>query len=225
MNIGYRIIKDFERADKNLIEKFRNIAIPNLGDCMNRTSAVASYIQAFNKARVLGSAYTVRVPAGDNLMFYYAIEEAQPGDVIVVDGGGFTERALCGEIMAAYAKKKGLAGFVIDGAVRDKIELAEMDFPVFAKSCSPNGPYKNGPGEVNVPVTIGGRVIQPGDIIVGDENGLVVFHPREAAELLDKVQRVIDKEAAMMRSISEDGCLDLRWVYEKIKQDACTIED
>ena len=223
MNTGYQINREFKRPDPELIRKFAKVPIPNIGDSMNRTAAISSEIQAMNSARLMGTAYTVRVPAGDNLLFYYAIDQAEPGDVIVIDGGGFTERALCGEIMATYAQKRGLAGFVINGAIRDKVEISQMNFPVFAKACCPNGPYKNGPGEINVPVNMGGRIVCPGDILIGDGNGLVVFKPEDAREIFEKVQAVMEKESYMMEDIEQNGHLDLRWMYQKIENDKCEI--
>lgn len=222
-NIGYRIRKEFERPDPALIQKFRKVPVPNIGDCMNRTAALGSGLRALNGTRMMGTAYTVNCPAGDNLLFYYAIDNAKPGDVIVVANHGYTERALCGEIMATMAKKRGLAGFVIDGAIRDKSELSQMDFPVFAVASSPNGPYKNGPGDINVPVSIGGKVICPGDILIGDPDGIIVMKPEEADEIYGKAMAVMDKEAGMIRRIEEKGGLDLQWMYDKISADNCEI--
>lgn len=223
MNTGYVINKDFSRPSKEIVELFYGIPVPNIGDSMNRTAAVSASLKAVNSARLQGPSYTVRVPAGDNLLFYYAIDNAKPGDVIVVDGGGFAERALCGGIMASFAKKKGLAGFVVYGAVRDRVELSQMDFPVFYCAACPNGPYKNGPGEINVPVNIGGRIVEPGDILIGDEDGLVVVHPDEAVEISEKAHAVMKKESGMMKLIEEEGRMDLGWMYKKIESDGCQI--
>lgn len=222
-NIGYRIYRDFPRMDSSLLEGFRDMPVPNIGDCMNRCAALPSRIRAFSHTRMIGSAYTVSCGGGDNLLFYYAIDNAEPGDVIVVAGGGYTERAYCGEIMATMAKKRGLAGFVVDGAIRDPQEIGRMDFPVFAAGISPNGPFKNGPGEINVPVSIGSRVIFPGDILVGDPGAIVVIRPDEALELQKKTRAVMEKEAGMMRRIEEKGGLDLDWMYGKLEEDGCEI--
>lgn len=222
-NIGYRIQKEFPRPNPELIRMFAGVPIPNIGDCMNRTAALGSSLKALNGARMMGTAYTVNCPAGDNLLFYYAIDNAKPGDVIVVANHGYTERALCGEIMATMAQKRGLAGFVIDGAIRDKSELAKMDFPVFAVASSPNGPYKNGPGDINVPVSVGGKVICPGDILIGDPDGIIVMKPDQAEEIHRKAVAVMEKEAGMLRRIEEKGGLDLQWMYSKLAADNCEI--
>jgi len=223
MNIGYVINEHVKRPSPELLSKFAAIPVPNIGDSMNRTAAIGSELSSVNGVRMMGCAYTVRVPAGDNLLFYYAIDQAKEGDVIVVDGGGFENRALCGEIMASYAAKRKLAGFVIYGAIRDRVELSQMSFPVFAKSSCPNGPYKNGPGEINVPVNIDGRIINPGDILIGDGNGLVSFAPEDAEEIYKKACAVMEKESHMMREIEEKGVLDLQWMYDKLRGDRCSI--
>lgn len=223
MNIGYCIKNDFPRPAPELIARFAGIPVPNLGDAMNRTAAISARITPVNHVRLMGTAYTVRVPAGDNLLFYYAIDNAKAGDVIVVDGDGFEDRALCGEIMATFAHKRGIAGFVVNGAIRDRVELEQMDFPVFAKASCPNGPYKNGPGEINVPVNIGGRVICPGDILIGDGDGLVAFHPEQAEEVLEKARAVMKKEADMMQLIESESRMELGWMYDKLKSNHCSF--
>lgn len=225
MNIGFKINKNFHHPSRDVLAEFADIPIPNIGDAMQRTAAISSSIKSVNNERLSGTAYTVRVPAGDNLLFYYAIDQASPGDVIVVDGGGFTERALCGEIMATLAKERGLAGFVINGAIRDYVELSQMEFPVFAIASCPNGPYKNGPGEINVPVNIGGRIVCPGDILIGDKNGLVSFKEEEVPEIIENVNTIIKKEQALMDDIKKNRRMDLRWMYQKLAVEQCTITE
>lgn len=222
-NIGYRIYTQVQRPARSLVDGFAGIPVPNIDDCMNRMAALPSRLHAMNSARLMGTAYTVSCSGGDNLLFYYALDNAKPGDVIVVAGGGYTERAYCGEIMATMAQKRNLAGFIIDGSIRDPEEISQMDFPVFAAGVSPNGPYKNGPGEVNVPVCIGDQVICPGDILVGDRGGIVVIKPQEAAEVQQKARAVMQKESYMMDSIEKTGGMDLSWMYDKIQKDGCDI--
>lgn len=222
-NIGYRIYTTVPRPDPSLVDGLRSIPVPNIGDCMNRCAALPSRIRAFNSVPLAGTAYTVNCCGGDNLLFYYALDHAEPGDVIVAAGGGYTERAYCGGIMAAMAKKRGLAGFVVDGAIRDPQEIEQMDFPVFAAGVSPNGPFKHGPGEINVPVSIGNRVICPGDILIGDRSGIVVIKPEEARQVQEQARAVMEKEQGMLRRIEEENGLDLAWMYEKLEQDGCEI--
>lgn len=200
-NVGFRQYNNIKRADKSLVELFRGIPTPNIDDNMNRMFSLRG-LMPYNKAPLLGTAFTVRVAAGNNLMFNRAIDLAQPGDVIVVDGGGYTERALCGEIMMTYAKTRGLAGFIVNGCIRDVEATAEMDFPVYALGQSPNGPMKNGPGEINTPVVCGGMVIMPGDILVGDADGLVVIRPEDAAEVAEKAMKQNAGEKKLLETIA-----------------------
>ena len=115
-NVGCRIRKEFERPDRKLVEAFKDIPVANIDDCMNRTAAVDSQLKPMNKARLLGTAFTVKAPAGDNLMFHKALDMAKPGDVLVIATFGSQSRSLCGEIMTRYAMSKGLAGFVVDAS-------------------------------------------------------------------------------------------------------------
>ena len=200
-NVGFRQYNNIKRADKSLVELFRGLPTPNIDDNMNRMFALRG-LKPYNKTPLLGTAFTVRVAAGNNLMFNRAIDLAQPGDVIVVDGGGYTERALCGEIMISHAKKRGLAGFVINGCIRDTEATAEIDFPVYALGKSPNGPMKNGPGEINTPVVCGGMVIMPGDILVGDADGIVVVRPEDAAEVAEKAAKQNAAEKKLLETIA-----------------------
>ena len=145
MAVGCRIRRNFERPDLALVEAFRGIPVANIDDCMGRLASVDAGLEPMNHSPMLGTAFTVLCPAGDNLMFHKALDMAQPGDVLVIAARGSLSRALCGEIMATYAKSRGLAGFIIDGCVRDRDELAQFtDFPIYARGVVPNGPYKNG---------------------------------------------------------------------------------
>ena len=158
-------------------------------------------------------------------MFHAAMDLAQPGDVIVIDAGGFTDRAIFGELMATYCRSRGIRGIVCDGAIRDRGGLSVMEnFPVYARSATPNGPYKNGPGEINVPVVIGGKVVHPGDIIVGDEDGVIIIDPEIAEEIADATLAVEKKEADIMKHIVEEGTYIRPWVDEKLKEIGCVIE-
>ena len=204
-NVGFRQYNKINRADRSLVDLFRGLPTANIDDNMNRMFSLRG-LKPYNKAPLLGTAFTVRVPAGNNLMFNRAIDLAEPGDVIVVDGGGYMERALCGEIMMSYAKKRGIAGFVINGCIRDVEAAAQMDFPVYALGQNPNGPLKNGPGEINTPVVCGGMAILPGDILVGDTDGLVVIRPEDAKEVAQKASKQNADEKKILEAIQEERC-------------------
>lgn len=217
-NVGCKIVENFERPSKELVNLFQGMPVANIDDCMNRTAAVRSDISPLNHAPLLGTAFTVKVPEGDNLMFHAAMDMAKPGDVIVIDAGGDANRAIFGELMITYCKKRGLAGVIVDGAIRDAGEIAEMDFPVYAKGVTPNGPYKNGPGEINTVISFGGKVVCPGDIIVGDADGIIVIKPEEAEEVAAVTRKVMEKEAGIMKHITEDGTYIRPWVADKLKE-------
>ena len=190
-------------ADPTLIEAFGTMATAILSDNLARLSGVVGLRQFHRKGKLVGTAFTVRTRSGDNLAIHQALGQVRPGDVIVVDGGGDTSRALVGEIMKAIAESRGAVGFVIDGAIRDSAAFAASDFPCYARGCTHRGPYKNGPGEINVPVSIGGLVIEPGDIVVGDEDGIVAFPQSIAPALLEAARAQEAKEAEIMKTISE----------------------
>ena len=154
MAIGFRAFIDFQRPDPALIEGYRGIPSANIGDSVLRMNCMFGGIHAFNNKPLVGTAFTVKVPSGDNLVAQMALDYAKPGDIIVIDGAGYTDRALVGGMMLAYAEERKLGGFVVNGAVRDIDDIMNSPLPVFAKAVTPLGPYRDGPGEVNVPVVI-----------------------------------------------------------------------
>jgi len=183
-----------------------------------------SGITNFNKVKMVGTAITVKAPLGDNLMFHKAMDLALPGDIIVVDGEGCMNHSLCGEIMMRYAMKKGIIGFIVDGCVRDMDTIQGIQFGVYARGLQPKGPYKNGPGEINVPISVGGQVVRPGDILCCDLDGIVVVRPEDAAELLDKARNQIKSEEEKLDKISKDG-LKKPWIDKALEEGKCEIID
>ncbi len=184
-----------------LIEAFRNAPTPIISDNLQRLPGAVG-LRPFHKSGTLvGVAFTVKTRPGDNLAIHHALELVGPGDVIVVDGGGDESRALVGEIMKTIAQWRGAEGYVIDGAIRDAAAIAADTYPFFARAAIHRGPYKSGPGEINVPVSIGGLVIAPGDIVVGDDDGIVSFPQSVAATLLDGVKAQIAREAETLIAI------------------------
>lgn len=195
---------DLSREEyQKIFVQFRDAATALISDNLDRMPAAVG-LRPFHRrgGLMIGRAVTVRTRAGDNLFVHRALAMIRAGDVIVVDGGGDTSRALIGEIMMSIAHSRGAAGLVIDGAIRDADAIGASDFPVFARAAMHRGPYKNGPGEINVPVSIGGMTVQPGDIIVGDGDGVVAFSPSIAGALHEAVQRQIVKEREILSSIA-----------------------
>ena len=203
LNVGNRYFTEVKRPDRSLVERFRGLPSSNINDEMNRLFCMHDYMKLLNpenSVQLVGTAITVKAPIGDNLMFHQALDMSQPGDIIVVDGGSGNNRSLAGEIMMRFAQEKGLAGIVVDGCLRDLDGIKSLKMPIYAKGITPQGPYKNGPGEVNVPVSCGGQVVFPGDILVGDQDGIVVIRPQDAEAVL---------EVALKKKAGEDKTFEL----------------
>jgi RraA family protein len=186
-----------------LIAAFREAPTPIISDNLARLPGAVGLKPFHGGGRLVGVAFTVRTRPGDNLAIHKALELVGPGDVLVIDGGGDESRALVGEIMKNIAQWRGAEGYVIDGAIRDVAAFAADNFPCFARAAIHRGPYKSGPGEINVPVSIGGSVVAPGDIVVGDEDGVVSFPQVVAESLLTAVQAQVKREADTMVAIRE----------------------
>jgi RraA family protein len=186
-----------------LIEAFRGAATAVISDNLSRLSGAIDLRPFHRTGKLVGTALTVRTRAGDNLAIHQALNMVRPGDVVVVDGGGDITRALVGEIMKEIAESRGAAGFVIDGAIRDVTAFAASEFPCFARAAIHKGPYKDGPGEINVPVSIGGWVVAPGDIVVGDEDGIVAFPQAIAPALIEAVRAQEAREAEIIGTIRD----------------------
>jgi len=169
---------------------------------------------------LIGPALTVSVRPGDNLMLHKALVMAQPGDVIVVDAAGALDNAIMGELMLARGAQSGIAGVVIHGAIRDAAGIREQDIPVFASGVSHRGPYKDGPGEIGFPISLGTMLVHPGDLIVGDDDGIVCL-PRDTASAI--LERAWKKHAAEERQlkVTLDGQYDGAWIDEALKTLGC----
>lgn len=188
--VGLTIVENFPRPDKELVESFRHHFVPDIADWLGVLYCVDHSIRpAYDPMpRLLGTAFTVRVPPGDNLMVKKALHMAQPGDVIVVDSRGHTDWCLGGGGMAVMAHQRGIAGMLLDGAYRDIAEVESVQFPMFLKGVAPATGPKRGPGEINVPVNCGGVIVHPGDIVVGDTEGVVIIPQRHAQRIKDQIK-------------------------------------
>ncbi|MFV2047602.1 RraA family protein [Metabacillus sp. YM-086] len=224
-NIGFRILPIKRKVDKELVEEFRNVVTPHISDNLNRIHAIGSKLRPYHKeGKLVGTAITVKTRPGDNLLVHKAIDIAEPGDVIVVDAGGDTTNAIVGEIMLRIARRNGIAGFIIDGAIRDTKAFMEGDFPVYAVGVTHRGPYKDGPGEINVPISVDGMCVNPGDLLIGDEDGIAVVPVESARDLLVKVRQQEQKELEIFRSI-DNNTIDRSWIDETLKQRGCEFND
>lgn len=217
MPIGFQILPRPPRIDPALLEALRGIPTPIVSDNMARMFAGGAALRPYHDGTpMIGVALTVRTRPGDNLMVHKAIDIAEPGEVIVVDAGGDLTNAIIGEIMLTHAQKRGVAGFVIDGAIRDSDAIAKSAFPVFARGVTHRGPYKDGPGEINVTVVIGGQAIAPGDIVIGDADGVLAVPRGEAAAVAALARVQLEREARTLAAIA-DGTIDRNWVDETLR--------
>ncbi len=201
--MGFRIVADVPRPDAGLVEEFRGIASSNLADAMGRFGFMDSGIRRRSGGGMCGVAVTVNSRPADNLMVHKAMAVAQAGDIIVVSTCGNTASAVFGELMCASARAAGLGGIVVDGAIRDVEAMNETGFGVYSRSVSPGACDKDGPGEINVPISCGNTVVMPGDIVVGDADGVAVVPRDEATAILERARALIDNEKKRLEEIGE----------------------
>jgi len=211
------IRRDIQRVEPELVAQAARYASSILADVAGRRGTMNGRIQPLGAGMTFaGPAFTVEVRPGDNLMFHAALAQARPGDVIVVDGKGDLSCALAGFLMVSQAKAAGLAAFVVDAAVRDRDEICASGFPVFAAGCNPAGPTKGLGGRVNWPVSVGGTAVAPGDLVVGDADGVVVVPRERAAQVIGAAQAKVDLEQTILESIGR-GDPGNAWVTDSLR--------
>ena len=225
MSLGFRVLQRKNAVTREMAEAFNEVPVANVSDSMGRMTAAGTRLRPYHGGgkRLTGAALTVKSRPGDNLMFHKALDMAEPGDVIVVDAGGELTNSMMGELMAHHAVARNIAGLVINGAIRDLDEIRQLGLPVFAAGVTHRGPYKDGPGEVNVPVSIDGMVVMPGDLVIGDEDGLLCV-PRSEVDTVvaaaQATQRAEQEELALIHA----GTSDRSWVDETLKKKNCSFE-
>lgn len=194
---GYRINPRVDGPAPDIVEAFRDMPVAAIGDSMSRNIGTVGLRQYHARLDTVlcGPAVTVRVRPGDNLMIHKALMLVQPGDVLVIDGGGDVTQALVGGLMRTTCMAKQLGGLVIDGAIRDLCEWAPDGMPIFARGHTHRGPSKDGPGEINIPVACAGLAVLPGDLVVGDADGLIAVPAAEAADVLERCRAHLKNEA------------------------------
>jgi regulator of RNase E activity RraA len=199
---GWQIVSDVPRAPDELVARFRGLGTGPVCDALGRFAAMDYQIKPLDPGmQMVGSALTLWTRPCDNIVIYRALEMAQAGDVLVIVTNGHTTNSTWGELTSLFGRERGLAGVVTDGVVRDSREIVEIGVPVFARGLTPNSPLKDGPGQVNVPVTCGGAIVRPGDILVGDADGVVVVPLEQAEVALERVSAILAKEAAIRAEI------------------------
>ncbi len=221
MAVGFRILLQERKVAPDAVERFRSLPVANVSDVMSRMTAGGARLRPMHCGGVLaGPALTVKTRPGDNLMIHKAIALAEPGDVIVVDAGGDLTNALIGELMLAQMVRRGLGGIVVNGAIRDSAAIRGQDFPVFAAGITHRGPYKDGPGEINVPVALDGMVVEPGDLVLGDDDGLLCVPFAEVEAVHAAATAKAAAEAKQMAAI-EAGTHDASWVDASLRRLGC----
>ena len=228
MSIGNRIFLKKPEAPQELLDAFSTIPAANISDTMGRLVGMHPRIklQSTPKNPInVGRALTIKTRSGDNLMLHKALNMAKPGDVIILSNdGGESYRSLIGEIMFTYLASRGAAGIIIDGPIRDIDAVRKMEMPIYATGTNPAGPYKEGPGEINVPISCGGISINPGDIIVMDEDGVIVIPLQEAESVLKNARAFQEKDEAKLLA-AQEGRAKREWVDALIEKKEVEILD
>jgi regulator of RNase E activity RraA len=223
---GFRIRTEWQRPDPDVVTALAAFETPVISDLMNRLYAMETTIKPLTHPdlRVVGPALTVKVFPGDNLMVHKSLDIAQPGDVVIIDASASSLTAVLGDLISTKARHRGIGGFVVDGLVRDLPAIQALgDFPVFARGVTPIGPLHRGPGEIGHPIACGGIVVNPGDIIVGDLNGVVVI-PRDIAdELLHRLTERKAAEADYTAAVAR-GDFDNSWVDALLERAGVGLE-
>ena len=199
--LGFRIMPAPPRLAGDVVERFRGLASSNLADAMGRFNFMDPGIRSRSGLPLFGSAVTVNARPADNLMVHKAMQVAEPGDVIVVSTGGNVTSAVFGELMCHTASARKLGGIVVDGAIRDVDGITRLGFAAFSRSVSPGACDKDGPGEINVPISCGNTVVMPGDIVVGDGDGIAVVPRANVEEVLALVAQLVAREAKRIAEI------------------------
>ena len=212
------IRRDFERVPADIVKKASAYAASILADVAGRRGTLDGRIQPLSRTmRMAGPAFTIEVRPGDNLMIHAAMTMAKPGDILVVDGRADRTCALMGSIMINACAKLGIGGVVLDAAHRDTEELLELGFPIYSLGSNPNGPTKFVPGRINWPVSCGGVAVSPGDLVVGDADGVVVIEREKAASLLDAAAKKVADERARLADIAASRNLSPKWLEGSLR--------
>ena len=217
----HTIEPDVERPDRDVVAAFEEIPSTIVSDVTGNVGRTmdAGLSPASDGVDLAGTAVTVKAAPGDNLIIHKAITMASPGDVLVIDCDGYTGVGHVGELMCESCRANDLAGLVIDGGYRDSREIAEMDFPVYGRGVNPQGPLKQDPGSVNVTVSCGGVSVDPGDVVVGDDDGLAVVPGEDAQDVLELARAKLESEEETREEIRDGTYLFERNGYDELFED------
>jgi len=224
--VGFRLKTDVPRPNRKLVDSFREFESPDISDQLNRLYAMVPEIRCLTRSdhTLVGPVCTVKVYPGDNLMVHKALDVAHPGDVIVVDASASTTNAVMGGLISLKAKARKIAGFIVDGFIRDLPEILPLDYPVFARGATPIGPLHRGPGEINFPICCGGVVVHPGDIVIADPAGVVVVPLDHAPEILARLIANRKRNKDYLADVAR-GKFTNDWVDDVLKSAGCVVND
>jgi regulator of RNase E activity RraA len=224
---GFKLKKSFARPPADLIAQLAQFAAANVSDIQGRQLTMCSEVHpiTFPGRTVVGPALTVKARPGDNLMAMKAIELARPGDVIVISSDGEANLSVWGGIMSMMAARRGIAGLITDGVVRDVAQCREANLPIWATGLTPVGPTKLGPGQINQPMSCGGVIVNPGDVILADEDGVVVVPRAELEAVIGRSHERVAKEQAWLDRIAQDDFSPLVDTDEALRAMGCEILD
>lgn len=219
MHTNHPVIRrDFERVPRAIVEQAAGFPASVLADVAGRRGTMDGRIMPLSRtARLAGPAFTIEVRPGDNLMIHAAIVLAQPGDILVIDGKGDRTSALMGAIMMTACKARGLGGVILDGSHRDTEELVALGYPVYSVGANPNGPTKNAAGRINWPIACGGAAVNPGDLVVGDGDGVVVIEREKAASLLPLAAKKLEEERVRIAQIMSGTNVKPAWLDASLR--------
>jgi regulator of RNase E activity RraA len=224
--IGFTIRPIKRRVSLETAKQFLDVPVANLSDCMSRMTAGGPRLRPYHGSGAMaGPAFTVKTRPGDNLLVHKALDMALPGDVLVVDAGGDLTNSIIGEIMATYARMRGIAGVVINGAIRDSGPIGKQNWPVFAAGVTHRGPLRSGPGELGRAIAIDGMVIEPGDLIVGDDDGIVCVPYDDVEEVLRLAKSKRDEEHKILDDILNGRPTDRAWIDATLAKLGATSSD
>ena len=222
--IGFSVQPIERRVSAELARKFRSLPVANVSDCMSRLTGGGPRLRPYHGEGMLaGPAFTVKTRPGDNLMVHKALDIASPGDVVVVDAGGDLTNSIVGEIMITYAMNRGLAGLVINGSIRDSDALCRLTFPVYAAGVTHRGPMKSGPGEIGRAIAFDGMVIKPGDLIIGDGDGVLCIPFDEVEEVYQAAAAKKKTEDKILADLKAGGSMDRAWIDIALRQLGCKL--
>ena len=215
---GFKIYTSIERPSKEIIEQYRGFVAANISDSMGRLFTMDYRINPVYKPmrKLCGTAVTVQARPGDNLLSLKAIEIAQPGDVIVIATQGDTALSVRGGFMSMMAARRGIAGVVTDGVIRDVEQSREAGLPIYAVGVTPAAPTKEGTGQINTSISCGGVVVEPGDIVVGDDDGVLFISPADAEALAAAGRKKLADETATLAAIA-GGRYDDAWIDQTLR--------